>query len=105
MNSERISPFWVNGYQPFSAVIIPLSVRFIGNNAFYRCVNLKKVYIHDLIKPSNIGKYIDNEEYNEPQIVYRKHTFDSINEIQQWFVYKTQNMDLIKQLGAYKKVL
>ena len=22
MNSERISPFWVNGYQPFSAVYI-----------------------------------------------------------------------------------
>ena len=22
MKSERISPFWVNGYQPFSAVII-----------------------------------------------------------------------------------
>lgn len=21
MNSERISPFWVNGYQPFSAII------------------------------------------------------------------------------------
>ena len=20
MNSERISPFWVNGYQPFSAI-------------------------------------------------------------------------------------
>lgn len=98
-----ISHFTFKGCSNLQKVIIPLSVRFIGNNAFYRCVNLKKVYIHDLIEPSNIGKYIDNEEYNEPQIVYRKHTFDSINEIQQWFVYKTQNMDLIKQLGAHKK--
>ena len=24
MKSERISPFWVNGYQPFSAVVIIL---------------------------------------------------------------------------------
>ena len=44
-----ISHFTFKGCSNLQKVIIPLSVRFIGNNAFYRCVNLKKVYIHDLI--------------------------------------------------------
>lgn len=98
-----ISHFTFKGCSDLKKVIIPLSVRFIGNNAFYRCVNLSMIYIHDLIEPSNIGGYIDNEKHNEPRIVYKKHTFDSINDIQQWFVYKTPNMDLIKQMGAHKK--
>lgn len=28
MNSERISPFWVNGYQPFSAIILVKNVKY-----------------------------------------------------------------------------
>ena len=27
MNSERISPFWVNGYQPFSAAVTNVILR------------------------------------------------------------------------------
>ena len=34
MKSERISPFWVNGYQPFSATMMKISRRFMEDTDF-----------------------------------------------------------------------
>lgn len=34
MKSERISPFWVNGYQPFSALETPLKVHGMNTRFF-----------------------------------------------------------------------
>ena len=86
MNSERISPFWVNGYQPFSAVIV------LDSRWFRKIVNDNNIFVRGFFRFQNkknehgewykelifVDSYIRNGYHRDALIEKEKYFTDTV---------------------------
>ena len=78
MKSERISPFWVNGYQPFSADLIVFSMRLLSISTLLLFTHIESL----------------RNEYVSSMALFKQLLGSIINIIQLFFKFKNQRINL-----------